>query len=168
MGVRAAHLSWRELLSHANSIKLQIQPFSCPDTEPSVLHPADPPCPRPASFPTALKSPCSTWPIPQLWSLLGQSASARSDQPHVALSRGSGPAPFLRLRPGEGLWGGGGLHGPWDDQEGRGSWAAGCGHRGGATRAVLSELPSTCPAILRVLLITLRVEAVSFLSQCFP
>lgn len=29
-------------------------------------------------------------------------------------------------------------------------------------------LPSTCPAILHVLLITLRVEAVSFLSQCFP
>ena len=28
--------------------------------------------------------------------------------------------------------------------------------------------PSTCPAALCVLLTTLRVEAVSFLSQCFP
>ena len=48
---------------------------------------------------------------------------------------------------------------------GAGQQAAGTGV---GPRAVLSELPSTCPAILRVLLITLRVEAVSFLSQCFP
>lgn len=58
------------------------------------------------------------------------------------------------------MWGGGGPHGPWDDQEGKGEL--------GSRLQAQGWLPSTCPAILCVLLITLRVEAVSFLSQCFP
>ena len=44
------------------------------------------------------------------------------------------------------MWGGGGLHGPWDDQEGRWSWAADFGHRGGATQAALHL--SRCPLCL--------------------
>ena len=71
-GGEGSTFPWRKLPSHANSTKLQSQPF-CPDTEPSVLLPADPPCPCPASFPIALTSPCShmafpttvvsTWPV---------------------------------------------------------------------------------------------------------
>lgn len=56
------------------------------------------------------------------------------------------------------MWGGGEPHGPWDDQEGKGEL--------GRLQAQ-GWLPSTCPTILCVLLITLRWRRV-FLANVFP